>query len=660
MSRALIAVAFVLLLPLPAFAEVANVTIMSRAVVADGRSFGSTGPYEKLVGRIEFVLDPADRHNSRIVDLTLAPRGADGRVHFSSDLYVIRPVDAAKGNGVLLFEIPNRGGKGLLPRFNRDATRSDDPSSVADFGDGFLMREGYTLVWVGWEFGLSASRLGLSAPLTMLPAGSRVDPIGVDVIVPARTTETFLADETFRPPVLYPPVDVANPADRLTVRDRFWDDPVAIPRERWRFVMDPKGVPKLQLDGGFDPGRWYRVAYHPTRPVVAGVGLAAIRDAASAFRNRSDLPIRGRAAYVMGVSQTGRVLRQFLYEGFNVDERERKVFDAAWVHIAGAARGSFNERFARPSHGDMFEATKFPFADADETDVDGSRDGLLSRYRQDQLPKVFYTNTPVEYWAGGRAAALTHTSVDGTRDLASADNIRRYLLSGTQHGPAPFPPPPPGIGGRTTVETGGQELPNPTPQMNVMRALLRALHQWVSDGAPPPASQYPRLGDGTLVRIQDVKFPALPGVADPRRIVGPARRIGGKVVPLPHLVPQVDADGNDVAGVHDPEAAVPLSTTTGWNFRSERVGNPGDIYELLGAYIPFARTRAEREANGDPRLSIEERYRTVDDYVQRLRSAAMDLIRGRYMLEEDLDAVLARARSHWNYAMRDRVPVAGK
>jgi len=650
MRGSIVLVLCLLVHPLSTFADVTHVTISSRAVVADGHAFGTSGPYEKLIGRIEFALDPKDPHNRRIVDLEHAPRAADGRVHFSSDLYVLRPVDPARGNGVLFFEVPNRGGKGLPTRFSQDAVRSADPSTLAEFGDALLMRDGYTLVLIGWEFGLSAPNLGLNAPSAMLPSGSSVDPIGVDVIVPARTMETFLADEPFRPPVLYPPANVANPTDRLTVRDLFWDEPVAIPRERWRFVMDSNGVPKLQLDGGFDPGRWYRVTYRPTRPVVAGVGLAAIRDAASAFRNRSDLPIRGRAAYVFGNSQTGRFLRQFLYDGFNVDERDRQVFDAVWVHIAGAARGSFNERFATPSHGDMFESTQFPFADADETDVDGSRGGLLSRYRPDQRPKVFYTNTPVEYWAGGRAAALTHTSIDGTRDLAVADNIRMYLLSGTQHITGVFPPPTTGTGLRAAWAVGGQELTNPTPQLNVMRALLRALHQWVSAGTPPPASRYPRIGDGTLVPIHDVKFPALPRVGDPRRIVGPARRIAGKVIPLPHLVPQVDADGNDLAGIHDPEAAVPLATTTGWNFRRDTVGNPGDIYQILGSYIPFPRTRAAREASGDPRRSIEERYRGVDDYVQRVRSAALELIRGRYMLEEDLDAVLARARSHWDYA----------
>jgi hypothetical protein len=188
-----------------------------------------------------------------------------------------------------------------------------------------------------------------------------------------------------------------------------------------------------------------------------------------------------------------------------------------------------------------------------------------------------------------------------------------------------------------------------------MRALLRALHQWAADGTPPPVSQYPRIANKTLVFVHDTKFPGLPGVSDPRRIVGPARIIAGKVTPLPHLVPQVDRDGNDLAGIRVPELAVPLATTTGWNFRAESVGNPSEIYQLLGSYIPFAKTRAEREISRDPRLSIEERYHGLEDYLQRIRSAAMGLIRGRYLLRDDLDDVLARAKSHWSFATHERV-----
>ena len=589
-------------------------------MVADGYSFGATGSYERLVGRIEFALDPAEPHNARIVDLEYAPRAADGRVHFAADLHVLQPTDPAKGNGVLLFEAPNRGNR-VLGRFN---------NAGAEDGGRRVRRRAYDegrLHARRDRLGARAFRaqLGVAAPPVTLPSGSAVEPIEVDMVVDARTTESFLVDERARPPSSTRRRMSRVPSDRLTVRDLFWDEPVVVARDRWRFAMDSSGVPKLQLDGGFDPGRWYRVTYRPSQPVVAGVGLAAFRDAASAFRYRSDLPVRGRTTYLFGVSQTGRFVRQFLYDGFNVDEGGRRVFDAAWAHIAGAARGSFNERFAAPSQGDLFETTQFPFADAVEADIDGSRGGLLSRYTEEQLPKIFYTNTPVEYWTGGRAAALTHTSVDGTRDLALPDNVRLYLLAGTQHGSGPFPPPrslPPDAPPLAARNMAGQQMSNPTPQDNVMRALLRALHEWVADGTPPPPSRYPRIDDGTLVRIQDVKFPALPGVADPRRIVGPARRIGGKVVPLPHLVPQVDADGNDIAGIHDPEVAVPLATTTGWNFRRESVGNPGDILQLLGSYIPFPRTREEREASGDPRLSIEERYGGVDDYLARVAPRA--------------------------------------
>jgi hypothetical protein len=648
-----------------AHAAVTNVTITSRSVVADGHAFGATGSYEKLIGRIEFALDPADPHNTGIVDLQYAPRGADGRVYFSAELFVLQPTETAKGNGVLLFGVPNRGAMILL-NLNR-AAANRDPTTLAELGDGLLMREGYTLVNVGWELDVPPPGLRIDAPRAQLPAEEPVEPLGVDIIVNERAAESFLIDEALRPSAIYPPADPLSAADMLTVRNRFWDPAETVPRDRWRFASAPNGLPKIVLDGGFDPGRMYRVTYRASAPRVAGAGLAALRDAASAFRHRTDLPVRGRSAYAFGISQTGRFLREFLYDGFNVDEQERRVFDALWIHIAGAARGSFNMRFAVPAHGDMFAATRFPFADQDEADVDGTRDGLESRYPPKQRPKVFYTNTPVEYWGGGRAAALTHTAVDGARDLTLPDNVRMYFLAGTQHSVSPFPPArtPPTVAaaaatrGNPAARADGQQLSNPLPQMNVMRALLPALHEWVTSGKEPPPSRYPRLADDTLVPIEKVGFPALPGVADPRRIVGPARVMRGKVVPLPHLVPQVDRDGNDVAGIRDPELAVPLATTTGWNFRAERIGNPSEIYPLLGSYIPFAATRAAREASGDPRPSIEERYKGYDDYASRVRAAAQSLIHDRYLLEEDLEWVLERARSHWDYATRDASSVSG-
>jgi alpha/beta hydrolase family protein len=649
--RRFIVVLCLLIHPCSTFAEVTSVTITSRTLLAGGQSFGSTGQYERLVGHIEFALDPADPHNVGIVDLNHARRDADGRVRFSSDLNVLRPTDPTKGNGVLLFGISNRGVLDLLGGFNRGNFTD------GGIGDGLLMRDGYTMVFVGWEFDVPAPRLRIEAPAAILPAGSSADSLSVEIMVNERAVEAFLIDDAGRPPVTYLPADPSNPKDVLIVRDRFLETGTTIHRDRWRFVAGPNGLPKIKLDGGFDPGRFYRVTYHAKAPVVAGVGLAAIRDAAAAFRNRSDLPVQGRTAYAFGQSQAGRFLRQFLYDGFNVDERDRRVFDAVWVHKAGAARGSFNERFATPSPGDLFRPTRFPFSDGDQTDIDGTRAGLTSRYRADHRPKIFYVNTSVEYWGGGRAAALTHTTVDGTRDLVPPDNVRIYFLASTQHIVPAFPPvrnpPASGAAADAAQRSGGQQLNNPTPHANVMRALLRAWHKWAADGTQPPASQYPRLSDKTLVSIQHNVFPPIPGVSNPRTIQGPARANGAKVISLPHLVPQVDRDGNDLGGIRDPEVAVPLATTTGWNFRDPSVGNPGEIYQLLGGYIPFATTKAARLATVDPRLSIEERYRGVDDYLQRVRSSAMDLIRRRYLLDEDLDSIVERAKQHWTFAMEE-------
>jgi hypothetical protein len=652
MPRIAVAVLTLLVHTVPVHAEVTGVTVTSRTPIASGQSFGAAGAYEKIVGRIEFALDPADPHNRGIVDLSLAPREPDGRVHFSSDLHVLRPVDPSKGNGVLLFEAANRGRRGLLGRFNR-AVGTGDPTAD-DVGDGLLMRDGYTLVWIGWEIDVAAPLLRLDAPPARLPAGSD-DRLSVEIMHNQPVPEVFLVDDPAgRPPVIYAPAERDNPTDALTVRDRFWDTGEVIPRERWRFVDGPDHLPKLRLDTGFEPGRYYRVTYRPAGALVSGVGLAAIRDAAAAFRYRSDLPIHGERTYAFGVSQAGRFLRQFLYEGFNADERDRRVFDAMWIHVAGAARVGFNERFATETLAELFTATRFPFADVEQRDADGRRDGLLARYRPDQRPKIFYTNTPVEYWGGGRAAALTHTTIDGTRDLELPGHVRMYFLAGTQHIVPPFPPvrtpPVAGAGTPAAARSGGQQLNNPTPQNNVMRALLRAWHAWATGAAAPPPSQYPRLRDGTLARIDRVRCPALAGVADPRRIVGPGRLLDGKPVPLPHLVPQVDRDGNDLGGIRDPEVAVPLATTTGWNFRDPSVGNPQDIYQLLGSYIPFAPTEAARHAWGDPRASIEGRYRGVEDYVERIRHAAKDLIRRRFLLAEDLDGVVERARRHWAFA----------
>jgi hypothetical protein len=618
--------------PIRADAEVTGITIDSRSIVAAGQPFGRTGPYEKLVGTISFALDPALASNKPIVDLSLALRDAGGTVRFTSELYVLRPVDASRGNGVLLFEVPNRGRKGLLGRFN-GAPASVDPSAPGDFGDGYLLEEGYTLVWVGWEYDTEPPLL--RAELPRIP--NLEDLVRVTILMNEPAAEAALVDEPGgRPPARFPPVTPDGPSDTLTVRDRFWDRPTFIARDRWQFVATATGVPRIRLEGGFEPGRIYEVAYRGTGARVSGAALAVFRDAASAMRYRPESPITGRTAMICGSSQSGRFLREFLHAGFNADEQGRRVFDAVWPHIAGAALGSFNRRFAATTHGQPFLPTRFPFSDEVQPGFRDRRDGLLARYRPEQRPKVFHTYTSVEYWGQGRAAALTHTTADGSRDLDLPADVRMYLLAGTQHGEAAFPP----------AASNGQQPNNPTPQAGVLRALLAALKRWVTDGTAPPASRYPRLSDGTLVRAEAVAFPAIPGVSDPRTIEGP-RRDGGKTV-LPFLVPQVDEDGNELGGIRVPDQAVPLATTTGWNFRAARVGNPSAIYWLLGSYLPFPPTPDQRRKTGDPRRSVAERYGSRDAYLERVRSAANDLLKGGYLLERDLPAVLKRAEQHWS------------
>ena len=589
-SKLLIAVVLCLAFcPSLASAEVAKVTVANRVTVAGGQAFGTTGPYEKLTGTIEFALDPKEPHNARITDLGRAPQDARGRVHFTSDMMVLRPTDPAKGNGVLLFEVINRGRLGLLDRFN-SADGADDPVAPADFGNGYLMREGYTLVFVGWQFDIRPPQIRVEAPAI----DGLIEAIKVRFLPDAKANEAALNDAR-----CISPVNAADAASTLTVRDHYWDTPTPIERAKWHFVAGQQGAPRLALDGGFEAGRLYEVTYKATGARVAGVGLAAIRDAASAFRYRTDLPVQGKTAYVFGASQDGRFLREFLYDGFNADERDRRVFDAVWAHIAGAARGNFNERFGMPVSQSVFSPTRFPFTTEEET-LNGERGALLGLYKPDQRPKLFLSNTPVEHWGGGRAAALIHTSPDGKKDVPRAERRPHLLSVGHTAWRIGLPP----------MRTRGQQMANPVPQREVMRALMRGLHGWVSQGTAPPDSRYPKLADGTLTPVAAVTFPRYR--ASPIRASFPARRRPetGRTEMLPYLVPQVDADGNDVAGIRVPDISVPVATNTGWNFRAEAIGSStSEVYNNMGSTIPFAHDEgrprgAARSADIDRRSAI--------------------------------------------------------
>ena len=616
-----------------AHADVTRVDVARRADV------GSSG-YEKIVGTIHFAIDPADPHNRVVADLDKAPVNAAGRVEFSSDLYILRP-KAPRGNGAALVDVLNRGNKVVVNGFNRGG--SPDPVTENDLGDRFLMRFGFTLVWVGWEFDVPARPLAMRIHVPAATDGGRA----IAGLVRAKWTATAAAKEfTVTDLAAYEASEPDSAGNRLAVCPQLRSDAcTALPRAAWRV----KGH-IVTLDRGFEPGKTYDVSYRAANPPVAGLGFVAIRDTTAWLKRQPDALAPVKYAYGYGSSQSGRFLRSFLYEGFNTDEHDVQVFDGVMAHIAGASRINLNERWSTPVGLGAYNATAFPFADASLRDpVSGAKDGLLENPRAKHPPKVFYTNTPVEYWGTGRVAALVHTTPDGTADLTLPDNVRVYFIAGTQHGPSRFPP---GV-------TNGQQQDNAVDYWWTMRALLLAMHTWVKDGAAPPPSLYPRLTDGTLVPASSIAWPAIPGVTSPRALTAGVRAANrwlpggaGAGAPLPLLVPAVDADGNERSGIRLPDVAVPLATYTGWNFRQPAHGAPDELVSLLGSSIVFPATRAARAAAHDPRRSLEERYRSRDDYLAQAEKVFDDLVMKGYLLYDDGPRILQHAADNWDVVVR--------
>ena len=605
MRRALI----LFLLATPLFARVQRVDIASRA---------DLGPHlEKIAGTIYFAIDPKSPHNTVIVDVDKAPRNAAGEVEFSADFFVIRP--KANGNGTLFVEIPNRGGKGFLSKQN--------PASEADIRDRFLFDRGYTVAWIGWQFDVrpDPDRLRLHAPV----APGIIGRVRSDFIVDTRADEHTVSHviQGAVGGTGYPASDINDRANVLTERDAPAATRRVIPRSQWRFT-DPM---TLRLDGGFVPGKIYEVIYTAKDPAIVGCGLAAVRDFVSWSKYDPTAITSSKRAYGFGVSQTGRFLRHFVYQGFNADEQGRQVFDAIDAHVAGSGRGSFNHRFAQPSRDSQplsplfYPNDLFPFADLPMKDpLSGRTEGLLDRATAENVvPKIFYTNTSYEYWSRGES--LCHTTPDATADAPIPATSRIYFIAGVAHVPGPFPP----------KKREAQNLDNPMTYWPPLHALFDALDAWVRDGTEPPPSNYPHLTDGTLVPAAKlaVKFPVTP--YEPYKMVldqEPPRVTGA----YPALVPQVGADGNEISGIRQPRVAVPLATYTGWNLRAPAVGFPEYRQSFVGSYIPF----------------ISNPYRDENDYLGRYTAATMKLLDDRFLTPEDLLPTLRIGQQEWAQAAR--------
>lgn len=610
-----------------AFAPVASASVV-RMEVSERLDVGK-GDYEQISGRLHFEIDPKEERNAIIADVDLAPLNTNHKVGFAADFRLLKPKDFSKSNGAAWVEIPNRGGKASMP--------SD------------MMAQGFTLLNVGWEFDLPAGsdKLRLDVPKAQNKDGGSIRGVVRATFTPDKPLEEHSIAELGE----YPAVDINGKDSRLIERTQAaFPEGKEVPRKRWSLDGN-----RIRLEGGLEPGRTYEIFYLAEGPPLAGLGYAAIRDAVAWLKYDPESPAPVGNAYAFGSSQCGRFLRDFVYLGFNTDEQDRHALDGIIAHVAGAGRLVLNQRWSTPRSEAGYYTASFPFADTAQVDpVSGHKEGVLENLRVKHAPKIFYTNTAAEYWGAGRVAALIHTDPAGTRDIPLPENVRSYFFAGTSHGPAPFPP---------TAQVKGAPMANPVNAGVVMDVLRGAMHLWVAKGIAPPASVFPKLSDGTLVRAADVLFPKMPGLAAPNSVKA-GNRVPNPQLPdgagggseLPLLVPQVDADGNDLGGIRLPDITVPLGTATGWVFRPVEFGSPHDFYLLRGAWVPLARTKMQREADNDSRFSLEERYSGREAYLAKVKDAMEQLMAQRFLAAKDIEPRLKQAGERWDWVMGPRTP----
>lgn len=641
MSNRVAALCGCLLLAATARAEVVRFEVLQSVPAFEGRSFGSVGPYVRVTGRATIALDPADRRNAVIADIGQAPRNAAGKVEATADVVLLRPADPARGNGTLLVDVPNRGRK-LAPQLFDDASQpaANNAEKATDAGLGFLHGQGYAMAWIGWQADIPSQpgQLALAAPALQGVTG------------PVR--DEFLFDHMRSPATQTLSAAIADPSSlQVTVRAR-WDAPRETPAGLSIRATGPQTVEITRPATGFDAAALYEVTYTARDPILFGLGFAATRDVVDFLRHdttpANPLAAAGRTgvqrAIGFGVSQSGRFLRDFLYFGFNEDLRGRKVFEGLMPHIAGARRMATNFRFGNPGRNarhpqdPAWQADLFPFAYQTLTDpLSGRRDGLMERCRANNTcPRVIHTDSEHEWWAS--RASLLVTDLAGNH-LELPPDVRAYMIAGTPH----FSDPADKVRRAPTMA-----LPvNPMHAGAPMRALLVAMQGWITTGAEPPASRVPMRAHGTLVAAADAVPNNIPGLPYAAIYTGAAftdtKAFPPKVLgTYPVFVPLADPDGMAVAGIRMLPLAVPRATYTGWNPRPEGYG-PGTLFPLQGAVVPFAATRAEREAARDPRPSLAERYADEAAYVAAVRAAAARMVAERLLLPEDAQRAIDAA-----------------
>ncbi len=644
--------------------------VETREPFAGGIDFGDVGPYERLSGRVTFAVDPDAPSYREVMDIGNTPRNGDGYVTYTTDWYLLKPLDVTRGNRRLVFDVANRGNKRLLQFFN-DAVHSNTPHSAAHAGNGFLMRRGYTVVWCGWQGDIlpGDGRLTMSLPMAMADGAPATGRVRSEFIADeAGLVSLPLSSNTYTRS--YAAAQLDTDQATLTCREYAWDERQVIAPTAWQFArLDDAGQVQpspadCYLPEGFKTGWIYELIYTARAPELLGLGFTAVRDWVSFLRYAStdadgtSNPLRqGEVgidrAYAWGRSQSGRFLREFVYRGWNREAQGRRTFDAVWPHVTGAGRLAMNYRFAQPDRyprqheQHLYPSDQFPFAYATSTDPwQGQTDAILKRPETD--PLVIHTQTASEYWQ--RRGSLVHTDAMG-QDLPEHPQARIFLFASSQHFADPRGEAAAGI---------HQQLSNPLNTSPLLRALLDALDGWASHDTPPPPSRIPTREADSLIPVSRLRtrFPSLPHVHCPEAAnrlfvqnFGPSFAQGHLTQEPPQeyleqeyavLVPSVDSDGNDLAGIHTPHVTVPLATFTGWNLRREDFGARA-MMSVIGSYIPFARDETERQVQGDPRPAIAERYRSRVDYIRRLAIAAQQLVEDRLLLEEDADRYIEMA-----------------
>ena len=648
----------------PAHARIRKIQITAKqSPTFGGYSWPGVGQYEKIVGKAFGELDPKDPTNAIIVDLQLAPRNARGKVEYSFDFYILKPIDLTKGNHKMLYEPPNRGRK-TIAALNR-GVGGNDPGSVTDaplLANSFLMPQGYSMSFSGWDFSAGTSTADFNTTITLPiahnPDGSSITGPSYEYIVNAGSSYALT----------YPAATLDQSKATLTHRVHLNDTPKKIPASGWQYIADGTAIALLPAGTSFVPNDIYEFSYTAKDPTINGIGFAAVRDwnAWLRYEMKDDAgtanPLAGDITriYTEVSSQPGRFLNDFRYLGFNQAENGKQVFDGMMQWIAAGDGISMNYRWSQPGRTErnrqdhLFVEGRFPFANVMTTDpITGKMD---SRYARCTLTRtcpfameIFSAN---EYWV--KAASLMTTDPTGTKDLPDSPFTRIYFMSSMQHGT-----------GNGASKSNCQQFQNPLDSQAVQRALFTALDKWVTAATLPPPSQFPKLSDGTLVKPDQTStgFPPIPGVTysglkttryllnygpnfyatgiptlNPPTITPPYQDNPANGRIYPSFVPKTDADGNDIAGIRLPEVQVPLATYTGWALRASP--QDGDGCEGAGQYIPFPKTKADRLASGDPRLSIEERYGDYETYSSFLRKAIDNLVRSGFLLPSDAEAAL--------------------